>query len=261
MSHFVGAVFKYLAATAIFVFSLSLSYTYFSAIAPSNMPWFVLAAMGLTEIGFICWLAVFMLQRHNDAHKTIAFLMIFVCMAAVLFTDAVELSHMFGTTFFLTQYYYYGLIILLLAHFLAFALDFFVSYFEKYSFSGGGRKIQYAQSGNLIPTNGGYSARPLALRNQPKDASPMEARSLGQTAAPANQIPQQTTASQDQEVVTLGQLASAAAASVRSGASTVMRKASRSKKPTKMEPALVPGQVNAITEESTSTSSREESDE
>lgn len=265
MSHFIGAVFKYLAAAAIFIFSVSLSYTYFSAIAPGNMPWFTWAALGLTEIGFICWLAVFMLQRHNDAHKTIAFLMIFVCVAAVLFTDAVELSRMFGTTFFLTQFYYYGLIVLLLAHFLAFTMDFFVSYFEKYSFSGGGTKIRYSQNGNLIPTSGGYN-RPLALRNQPKDMTypQMGAVSLGQVAASnQNQIPQQTTATaqEEEEVVTLSQVAQGVGAAVKSGASSVMKRVSHAKKPTKMEPAPVHGQVNAITIESTSTDSTGKSEE
>lgn len=178
MSHLLGGLFKYLAAAAIFIFSLSLSYTYFSSIAPRGMPWFTWAALGLTEIGFVCWLAVFMLQKHHDAHKTIAFVMIFVCVAALLFTDAVELSRLFGTSFFLTQFYYYGLIVLLLAHFLAFTLDFFVSYFEKYSFSGGGRKVSDEHYANLIRTSqtGRVRVRPFLAKPQPKEMA------LSQTA-------------------------------------------------------------------------------
>jgi hypothetical protein len=207
-----------------------------------------------------------MLQRHHDAHKTIAFLMIFVCVAAVLFTDAVELSRMFGTTFFLTQFYYYGLIVLLLAHFLAFTLDFFVSYFEKYSFSGGGTKIRYQQQGEFNSGNGGYN-RPLALRNQPKDMTypQMGAVSLGQVATSnQNQIPQQTTATanqEEEEIVTLKDVVQGVGAAVKSGANTLMKKASHAKKPTKMEPALVPGKTRVTIEESTSTSSTGKSEE
>lgn len=136
MSHFLGGFFKYLAAALIFVFSVSLSYTFFSSIAPANMPWFTGAALGLTEFGLICWLAVFMLQKHHDVHKTLAFIMIFVCVIAVIFTDAVELARQFGTTFFLASLYYYGLIVVFCAHLLALIVDFFISYFEKVSFHG-----------------------------------------------------------------------------------------------------------------------------
>ncbi len=136
MSHYIGGFFKYLAALLIFIFSLSLSYTFFSSIAPANMPWFVGAALGLTEFGLICWLAVFMLQEHHDAHKTLALIMIFVCMLAVIFTDAVELARQFGTTFFLASIYYYGLIVVFCAHLLALIIDFFISYFATHSFRG-----------------------------------------------------------------------------------------------------------------------------
>lgn len=137
MAHYLGAFFKYLAAAAILVFSVSLSYSFFVQIAPAHMPWFVWAALGLTEIGLVCWLAVFMMQEHHDAHKTLALIMIFVCLAAVLFTDSVELARLFGTTFFLASIYYYALIVLFAAHLLAFVIDFFISYFSRYAFHSG----------------------------------------------------------------------------------------------------------------------------
>jgi hypothetical protein len=136
MSHYIGGFFKYLAAALIFIFSMSLGFSFFTSIAPANMPWFTLAAMGLTEFGLICWLAVFMLQRHHDAHKTLAFIMIFVCAIAVVGTDAMELARQFGTVFFLAPLYYYGLIVVFCAHLLALITDFFISYFAVHPFTG-----------------------------------------------------------------------------------------------------------------------------
>lgn len=138
MSHFLGAVLKYLGALAVLIFSISLSYSFFSAIAPADMPWFVWAAMGLTEFGLLCWLGVFMLQAHQSAHKTLAFVMIFVCLAAVTYTDAMELARLFKFTLFASSVYDYALIVLLIAHFFALVVDFFISYFSKYSFHGDG---------------------------------------------------------------------------------------------------------------------------
>ncbi len=268
MSHYLGALFKMLAATAVFVFSVSLSYSFFVAIEPPAMPWFVWAAMGLTEFGLVCWLAVFMLQKHHDAHKTLAFVMVFVCLIAVMFTDAMELARLFGTVFFLANLYYYGLIVLLLAHFLAFVLDFFIGYFSKYSFSGNGNLIpMHQQNGNLIPMQGGYYLRPLASANQPKDAtmSQLQSVSLGQVA----QVPQLTMkvarpeaeveAEANQELdPSLGNMANSVKEAVKLGASTVMKKASHYKKRGRTA-APVPGKTNGITEESTLQNSGEES--
>lgn len=154
MAHLLGGFFKYLAATLIFAFSLSLSFSFFSTIAPLHMPWFTFAAIGLTEFGFLCWLAVFMLQRHEDTHKTLAFVMIFVCMVAIIFTDGMELARLFGTIFFLNAIYYYGLIVLFSAHLLAFALDMFLSYFTQHPFRGGDANLirSYGYNANLIRT-------------------------------------------------------------------------------------------------------------
>lgn len=167
MSHFIGGFFKYLAALLIFVFSVSLSYTFFSSIAPANMPWFTGAALGLTEFGLICWLAVFMLQKHHDMHKTLAMIMIFVCVLAVIFTDAVELARQFGTTFFLSSIYYYGLIVVFCAHLLALIVDFFISYFAVNPFRGQG----------YSPT-----PRPKHVQETGETERPLEQASFAQTA-------------------------------------------------------------------------------
>ena len=158
MAHYLGAFLKYVAALAIFVFSVSLSYTFFKSIEPAAMPWFVWSALGLTEFGLLCWLFVFILQRHNPAHKTIALIMIFVCLVAVLYTDAVELSSLFHVALIVASIYYYALIVLLLAHLLAFVADFFVGYFTKYSFTGMSPTPLHAQPKNetVRPYQQGY---------------------------------------------------------------------------------------------------------
>ncbi len=156
MAHYLGAFLKYVAALAIFVFSVSLSYTFFRSIEPANMPWFVWSALGLTEFGLLCWLFVFILQRHNPAHKTIALIMIFVCLVAVLYTDAVELSSLFHVSLVVASIYYYALIVLLLAHLLAFVADFFVGYFTKYSFTGMSSAYAQPKSETVRPYQAGY---------------------------------------------------------------------------------------------------------
>jgi hypothetical protein len=134
MAHYLGAFLKYVAALVIFIFSVSLSYTFFSHIAPHNMPWFTWSALGLTEFGLLLWLFVMILQRHVPASKTIALVMVGICFAGVLFTDAMELADMFGIALIVAGVYYYGLIGLLCAHLLAFVIDILVGYFSKYSF-------------------------------------------------------------------------------------------------------------------------------
>lgn len=178
--HYVGGFLKYCAAAVIFVFSISLSYSFFTSIAPPRMPWFVWTALGLTEIGFLLWLASFRMQRHSDAHKAIAFVMVLVCGTAILYTDAMELASLFYLTTLFSNLYYYALIVLLLIHFGAFALDEFLKEGEKYSRVHGnyGNLIPIqARNGNLIPTypqNGNLipegDLRPLALA-RPKEAT------------------------------------------------------------------------------------------
>jgi hypothetical protein len=168
MAHYLGALLKYLAALAIFVFSVSRSYAFFSEIAPPDMPWFVWAAMGLTEFGLICWLFVFKLQHHSDSHKTIAVVMIFVCVVAVLFTDAMELAKMFHITVIIAGIYYYVLIVLFAAHLIAFIADFFVGYFANHSFYGappqhGGQRAPLKEAerpayGDGLPEQRSYAA-------------------------------------------------------------------------------------------------------
>lgn len=180
--HYVGGFLKYCAAAVIFVFSISLSYSFFTSIAPPRMPWFVWAALGLTEIGFLLWLASFRMQRHSDAHKAIAFIMVLVCGAAILYTDAMELASLFHLTTLVSNLYYYALIVLLLIHFGAFALDEFIKEGEKYSRVRGnyGNLIPIqARNGNLIPEG---DNRPLALANPKEVTGEIETIRMEQTA-------------------------------------------------------------------------------
>ncbi len=154
MSHYLGRFFMFLGAAIVFVFSVSLSYSLFSSIQPANMPWFVWAAMGLTEFGLLCWIAVFMLTKHHPAEKTVAILMIFACLMTVFVTDAIELAHLFGLSVIFAQVYYYVLIVMLLAHLGAFVTDWFIWYFSipGHSFTERATIPAHSQPrGNLIP--------------------------------------------------------------------------------------------------------------
>ncbi len=134
MKHKLGVFFKFLSATLLFVFSLSLGYLYFSAIAPASMPWFTPAAMGLTEFGMIGWLFVFTLERHHDAKKTVALIMIFACLLATLTIDCTELAHLIHIEVVITSYVYFVLIAMFAFHFLAFISDFLIGYFAVHPF-------------------------------------------------------------------------------------------------------------------------------
>jgi hypothetical protein len=172
----VGGFIKYVGALIVLIFSVSLGYTFFSHIAPANMPWFVWAAMGLTEIGLIVWLIVFRTSKANDPRKPIAFVMVFVCLIATLFTDAMELSRMFGVVTIIANMYYYCLIGLLVLHFGALVLDEFIKenmkyqravgidplYMPAYQETGEMVRASYPQTGQL--PEGNYY-RPLAQRS------------------------------------------------------------------------------------------------
>jgi hypothetical protein len=161
IAHNVGGFLKYVAAAIILIFSVSLSYSFFSVLAPPDMPWFTWAALGLTDIGMLIWLAVFRLQRYHDGHKTIAFVMVLVCLAAVLYTDAMELARLFHLVTLVSGLYYYALIVLLLIHFGAFALDEFMKETEKFQREHG--NFSPSRNGNLIAIEEGEKLpRPLA---------------------------------------------------------------------------------------------------
>ena len=234
--HYIGGALKYAGAAIVLVFSISLSYTFFSQIAPADMPWFVWAALGLTEIGLLIWIAVFRMQRHHDAHKAIAFVMVLVCLAAVLYTDAMELANMFHLTTLVSGLYYYALIVLLLIHFGAFALDEFIKEGEKYSRVHGsyGNLIPIqARNGNLIPEG---DNRPLALANPKEVTGEIETIRMEQTG----------------ELVKRGVNAVKKGVEKVSGAvNSTTRKAKPSTNSGKME-GNAPGETNVTISESTS---------
>ena len=136
MKHYLGLFFKFSTAVLLFVFSISLGYLYFSAIAPPSLPWFVPAAMGLTEFGMLGWLLVFTLEKHHDAKKTVALIMIFACLLATLTIDCTELAHLIHIEVVITSYVYFVLIAMFAFHFLAFISDFLIGYFAIHPFNG-----------------------------------------------------------------------------------------------------------------------------
>lgn len=139
--HYVGGFLKYLGALAVVIVSISLSFAMFGSITPPDMPWFPWASLGLTDIGFLIWLIVFrtmaLREEHGQIqpeklqvfyrHKSVAFIMVWICLFAVLFTDAMELGKMFHIVPLFAGMYYYAFIGLLLAHMLALAVDEFIS--------------------------------------------------------------------------------------------------------------------------------------
>lgn len=123
----VGQFLKYVGALIVLAFSVSLGYTFFNVIAPSNMPWFTWVALGLTEVGFIIWLFTFRTTSPSDPKKPVALVMVLVCLFATLYTDAMELARMFHAVTIFANMYYYALIGLLLVHFVAIVIDEFIN--------------------------------------------------------------------------------------------------------------------------------------
>jgi hypothetical protein len=155
----------------VLVLSVSLSFTMFSSIAPPDMPWFAWAALGLTDGGFLGWLIVFRMIKYHGAHKSVAFVMIWVCLAAVLFTDAMELARMFHIAPIFAGMYYYALIALLLGHFLALAIDELISESQKY-------EQQHGLSPAPQPT------QRITEDRQPKDEQTFEQRATRSLPSP-----------------------------------------------------------------------------
>lgn len=252
MAHLLGKFFEYLAAFLLFSFSVTLGYSFFAEIAPAGMAWFIPAAMGLTEGGLLCWLAVFMLTDHHDMKKTIALVMIFACLVAVLVTDAVELSRWFHVSFIITPYWVYLTLILMFAfHLLAFVGGFFTSYFSVHPFNSP------VQLGNLIPK------RRNLIPKQPADLSIEELRVMhdaitGYLVAVGNegtseqdplaqrQLPRPS--DQTAETLTLAQVGQAA----KEVASTLTKKVKGFTRRGKQE-ATAPGSTNETTNESMQT--------
>jgi len=137
MAHYIGLFFKGLGTLLLFAASVALSYTFFSSIAPPHIPWFVYAAMGLTEGGLLCWAAWFKWGRHDDLDKGIALIVIFLCFVATIVIDTTELARIFGanfTGFNMQALAFYTIVIMFVAHMLAFIASMLVPYFRQYPF-------------------------------------------------------------------------------------------------------------------------------
>jgi hypothetical protein len=74
-----GSIAKWAAIVVVFGFSITLSYMFFLSITPHDKSWFTFTGLGLTEGGFLLWMAVFMLTRHDPVYKAIALVMACLC--------------------------------------------------------------------------------------------------------------------------------------------------------------------------------------
>lgn len=130
-----GGFAKWTAILAIFLLSLTLSLGFFTTIAPPDKPWFPIAGLSLTEGGFLLWMAVFKLTRHDVTGKAIALVMTVASAICCLSVAGYELYGLLATHFDFSQngqmaeFVSILLEIIFAMHFSAFIIDLFASYF------------------------------------------------------------------------------------------------------------------------------------
>ncbi len=128
-----GSIAKWAAIVVVFGFSITLSYMFFLSITPHDKPWFTFTGLGLTEGGFVLWMAVFMLTIYSLLSSEFAL----AHNAAVIQVISILLEIMFG------------------AHITAFIIDMFASYFARpgHAFRATGRAVMIegslAQTGSV----------------------------------------------------------------------------------------------------------------
>lgn len=133
-----GKLCKWAAALALFIFSITLSLSFYSHITPPDKPWFPIAALGLTEVGFICWLTSFLLTHQDTESDIIALVMVVVCGASTIIVDGAELARMFSSADIQVSYPWtgtlvYGVLVFLLAcHMVSFFLELVLGYFKSH---------------------------------------------------------------------------------------------------------------------------------
>ena len=156
-----GSIAKWAAIVVVFGFSITLSYMFFLSITPHDKPWFTFTGLGLTEGGFVLWMAVFMLTRHDPVHKAIALVMSCACAFTSVAIAGYQFYSLLSSEFALAhnaaviQVISILLEIMFGAHITAFIIDMFASYFARpgHAFRATGRAVMIegslAQTGSV----------------------------------------------------------------------------------------------------------------
>jgi len=156
-----GSIAKWAAIVVVFGFSITLSYMFFLSITPHDKPWFTFTGLGLTEGGFVLWMAVFMLTRHDPVHKAIALVMSCACAFTSVAIAGYQFYSLLSSEFALAHNAAVIQIISILleimfgAHITAFIIDMFASYFARpgHAFRATGRAVMIegslAQTGSV----------------------------------------------------------------------------------------------------------------
>lgn len=241
MAHVLGLTAIGFAALAVLGLSVTLSYQFFSTIAPPDKPWFPFLGLGLTEGGFLLWMVGFLFTRHHPVHKTVALLMVVACALCSLTIAGWEFYSMLSDHYHLAsdkgalQGISMLLLVIFMAHIVAFIVDLFTWYFVQPGHEFRNRNLipmsdfNSDDHRNLIPKNASREELLTALRDE--ITGYLES---GETAAPL-------------EEMAFSQLASRA----KEGASSLMKKAKNSIKRGRRA-GRVRGQTNTSTNENTS---------
>lgn len=243
MSHYIGGFFKAFAIFAVFALSAGLSYLFFMTIAPPGKPLFAYGAMGLTEGGFVLWLAVFLLMIHEPFSKSCALLMVGACAIASFVVAGTELHILFSTADGIAgnaDLYNFVQIVLEIMfgmHLLVAIVEVLHGYFSKPGNSF------FSNDGNLIPT---YSVEELEQMQNTITGYLTQARKGGGTARPLA-LPKPQQLQPNGLDVSLAQMASM----VSGAANSVMKKGRDFTRRGKRE-APVPGKTNETTSENSS---------
>jgi hypothetical protein len=154
MAHVLGMFAKWTAIIVVFGFSITLSYMFFLSITPHDKPWFTYTGLGLTEGGFVLWMAVFMLTKHHPVHKAIALVMACACAFTSVVIAGYEFYALLSSEFALAhnalviQAISILLEVMFAAHITAFISDMFASYFARpgHSFRASGRAVMVSNT-------------------------------------------------------------------------------------------------------------------
>ncbi len=154
-----GGFAKWAAIVVVFGFSITLSYMFFLSITPPDKSWFTFTGLGLTEGGFLLWMAVFMLTRHDPVHKAIALIMTCACAFTSVTIAGYQFYSLLSSEFALAhnalviQAISILLEVMFGLHISAFCIDLISSYFARpgHAFRATGRPVMikgaFAQTG------------------------------------------------------------------------------------------------------------------
>lgn len=270
MAHFLGSIIKWLAIAAFFILSATLSWGFWSGFIPFTTGWFPYSGMGLTEGGFLGWMAVFMLTRHDPFSKVLALIMTIVsglcCFIVAFYEFTLIMARHSSASVFGNNDTINNLIVCLgivfLAHGVCFVVDMFHAYFARPGNNfrnpaprGNLIPAQFAQVGNLIPAQEGNKNPARVDVQELQEALTvvtgyLTAISGGETADPlaARQLPRPQT-EVNEKLEGMGEMASAALSTLTSAARSFTRRGKRA--------GRVPGGQKGTTGESMPDSSME----